>query len=197
MQFDKLMEAYQNDILRLCYGMLNNITDAEDALQDTFVKVWKSMHRYQGKNSSSLNWPCLRFSRGFLPRDHQAEIPAQVPPEIPRQILTIGIFVTLYYYYSGYCKVYNIPINCAPIDIKSFIPVAGYATTIFLWFLYYIIEVREDRLLKRNRFNPLRIMYGVLESVSKSIPIRIMQEVYGYRPNGQKPRSGQRVCHSG
>ena len=77
-------------------------------------------------------------------------------------ILTIGIFVTLYYYYSGYCKVYNIPINCAPIDIKSFIPVAGYAMTIFLWFLYYIIEVREDRLLKRNRFNPLRIMYGVL-----------------------------------
>ena len=37
----------------------------------------------------------------------------------------------------------------------------------------------------------------VLESVSKSIPTRIMQEVYGYRPNGQKPRSGQRVCHSG
>ena len=58
-------------------------------------------------------------------------------------ILTIGIFVTLYYYYSGYCKVYNIPINCAPIDIKSFIPVAGYAMTIFLWFLYYIIEVGE------------------------------------------------------
>ena len=54
MQFDKLMEAYQNDILRLCYGMLNNMTDAEDALQDTFVKVWKSMHRYQGKNSSSV-----------------------------------------------------------------------------------------------------------------------------------------------
>ena len=43
MQFDKLMEAYQNDILRLCYGMLNNMTDAEDALQDTFVKVWKSI----------------------------------------------------------------------------------------------------------------------------------------------------------
>ena len=54
MQFDKLMEAYQNDILRLCYGMLDNMTDAEDALQDTFVKVWKSMHRYQGKNSSSI-----------------------------------------------------------------------------------------------------------------------------------------------
>lgn len=77
-------------------------------------------------------------------------------------ILTIGIFVTLYYYYSGYCKVYNIPINCAPIDIKSFIPVAGYAMTIFLWLLFYVIEVREDRLLKRNILNPLRIMYGVL-----------------------------------
>ena len=34
--------------------MLDNMTDAEDALQDTFVKVWKSMHRYQGKNSSSV-----------------------------------------------------------------------------------------------------------------------------------------------
>ena len=51
MQFDKLMEAYQNDILRLCYGMLNNMTDAEDALQDTFVKVWKSVYRYQGKTA--------------------------------------------------------------------------------------------------------------------------------------------------
>ena len=35
------------------------------------------------------------------------------------------------------------------------------------------------------------------ECVSKSIPTRIMQEVYGYRPNGQKPRSDPRVCHSG
>ncbi len=34
--------------------MLDNMTDAEDALQDTFVKVWKSMHRYHGKNSSSI-----------------------------------------------------------------------------------------------------------------------------------------------
>ena len=43
MQFDKLMEAYQNDILRLCYGMLNNMTDAEDALQDTLLMCDKEV----------------------------------------------------------------------------------------------------------------------------------------------------------
>ena len=53
----------------------------------------------------------------------------------------------------------------------------------------YRAEASEDLDLKTSQ--------SVLEYVSKSIPTRIMQEVYGYMPNGQKPRSGQHVCHSG
>ncbi len=36
-----------------------------------------------------------------------------------------------------------------------------------------------------------------LECVSKSIPTCIMQEVCGYRPDGQRPENGQPAYHSG
>jgi RNA polymerase sigma-70 factor (ECF subfamily) len=44
--FTDLVEAYQKPVYNLCYRMLGNSQDAEDAAQETFLRAYKSMRRY-------------------------------------------------------------------------------------------------------------------------------------------------------
>ena len=41
--FTDLMRAYADDVLRLCYVMLHSRQQAEDAMQDTFLKAYRRM----------------------------------------------------------------------------------------------------------------------------------------------------------
>jgi RNA polymerase sigma-70 factor (ECF subfamily) len=44
--FASLVEAYQNAIYNLCYRMLGEATEAEDAAQETFLRAYSQFHRY-------------------------------------------------------------------------------------------------------------------------------------------------------
>lgn len=44
--FTHLVETYQKPVYNLCYRMLNNAGDAEDAAQETFLRAYKSIKRY-------------------------------------------------------------------------------------------------------------------------------------------------------
>jgi RNA polymerase sigma-70 factor (ECF subfamily) len=44
--FSKLLESYQKPVYNLCFRMLGNAEDAEDASQETFLRAYKSMRRY-------------------------------------------------------------------------------------------------------------------------------------------------------
>jgi RNA polymerase sigma-70 factor (ECF subfamily) len=44
--FAQLVEAYQKPVYNLCYRMLGNPGDAEDAAQETFLRAYKSLPRY-------------------------------------------------------------------------------------------------------------------------------------------------------
>ncbi|MGE5222492.1 MAG: RNA polymerase sigma factor [Omnitrophica WOR_2 bacterium] len=44
--FSALVETYQNHVYHLCYRMLGNIHDAEDAAQETFLRVFRKLNRY-------------------------------------------------------------------------------------------------------------------------------------------------------
>ncbi len=46
-------DAYGTDILRYCFMMLGNRTDAEDATQETFLKAWRNIGRYEARNGCS------------------------------------------------------------------------------------------------------------------------------------------------
>jgi len=41
-----LIERYQNDVFAICYRLLRHRHDAEDVAQDSFVRVFRSLHRW-------------------------------------------------------------------------------------------------------------------------------------------------------
>jgi len=44
--FTQIVEIYQKPIYNLCYRMLGEPTAAEDAAQETFLRVYQNLHRY-------------------------------------------------------------------------------------------------------------------------------------------------------
>jgi RNA polymerase sigma-70 factor (ECF subfamily) len=45
--FSRLVEAYQRPVYNLCYRMLSNAPEAEDAAQETFMRMYTKLHTYQ------------------------------------------------------------------------------------------------------------------------------------------------------
>ena len=50
-RFEQLAETYQGSVLRLCYLTLCDKTLAEDATQETFLKVYRTMDSFRGECS--------------------------------------------------------------------------------------------------------------------------------------------------
>jgi RNA polymerase sigma-70 factor (ECF subfamily) len=44
--FTNIVEAYQKPVYNLCYRMLYNAEDAEDAAQETFLRAYRSLKQY-------------------------------------------------------------------------------------------------------------------------------------------------------
>lgn len=49
--FTKLVETYQTPVFNLCYRMLSEPDLAEDAAQETFLRAYQHLHRYDQKRS--------------------------------------------------------------------------------------------------------------------------------------------------
>ena len=49
--FRVLVERHSRSIFRLAFRMTGNEQDAEDMVQETFLRAWKQMHRYDGRAS--------------------------------------------------------------------------------------------------------------------------------------------------
>ena len=49
-----LMEAYANEVLRLCYFQLRDRAQAEDAMQETFLKAYRRLDTVRGSEKAWL-----------------------------------------------------------------------------------------------------------------------------------------------
>ena len=51
--FSRLVGAYQGPVYNLCYRMLGNAPEAEDAAQETFLRMYTKLHTYQPERKLS------------------------------------------------------------------------------------------------------------------------------------------------
>ena len=49
--FAELVEAHRGELHAHCYRMLGSLHDADDALQDTLVRVWRGLPSFRGRSS--------------------------------------------------------------------------------------------------------------------------------------------------
>src|SRR3979490_881608 len=48
---DRRLEQHRRELTAHCYRMLGSPFEAEDAVQDTLLKAWRSLDRFEGRSS--------------------------------------------------------------------------------------------------------------------------------------------------
>lgn len=86
------LDSYRRELTGYCYRMLGSGFEAEDAVQDTMVKAWKSYDRFEGR-SSLRSWlyriatnVCLDMLRGPQRRAR----PMELGPSSPIETAALG-----------------------------------------------------------------------------------------------------------
>ncbi len=101
--YGRLAESYRGELLAHCYRMLGSVYDAEDALQDTLLRAWRGLPRFEGRSSlrswlytiatnSCLNMIARRPKR-VLPIDYG---PAADPHGGPGEPLVESVWIEPY-----------------------------------------------------------------------------------------------------
>ena len=49
--FTEVSDRYRRELLAHCYRMLGSVHEAEDLVQETFLRAWRSFHGFEGRSS--------------------------------------------------------------------------------------------------------------------------------------------------
>lgn len=118
--FERLVAEYQTLLLRTCYLYLKDAALAEDAVQETFLKAYRSMHTWR-EECSEKTWLCriavntcrdMRRGRWFRYTDRSVTpdmLPVAAHCNLQEEKLIIDVMnlprrlreVVILYYYQG------------------------------------------------------------------------------------------------
>ncbi|MEK6220910.1 MAG: sigma-70 family RNA polymerase sigma factor [Chloroflexota bacterium] len=73
--FVYIVDSYQRPVYNLCYRMLGNAGDAEDAAQETFIRAYKAINRYDIKRKFST-WLLSIASNYCIDQIRKKKLPA-------------------------------------------------------------------------------------------------------------------------
>jgi RNA polymerase sigma-70 factor (ECF subfamily) len=102
--FGRLVEPYRGELHAHCYRMLGSVQDAEDALQETLLRAWRALARFEGRSSlrswlytiatnTSLNAIAKRPKQRILPMDYGPSFGAD---DVPGQPVIESVWVEPY-----------------------------------------------------------------------------------------------------
>lgn len=84
---EQSFEQYRKELIGYCYRMLGSPFEAEDAVQDTFVRAWRGYERFEGR-SAVRSWlyriatnVCLDMLSGRAKRARPVDMGPSSPPE--------------------------------------------------------------------------------------------------------------------
>jgi RNA polymerase sigma-70 factor (ECF subfamily) len=98
--FGTLIESYRGELTAHCYRMLGSLHDAEDAMQETLLRAWRGLPRFEGR-SSLKSWlyriatnVCLTAISRRPKRVHPIDTgPASDPADGPGEPLAESVWI--------------------------------------------------------------------------------------------------------
>ena len=81
--FSTLIERFRGQVYGLCYRMLGQREDAEDATQETFVRVAKNLHRWDPERKFEPWLLTIAGNRCRTRLSKRKRRPAHFPLEVP------------------------------------------------------------------------------------------------------------------
>ena len=49
--FPQVTDPYRRELLAHCYRMTGSVHDAEDLVQETYLRAWRAYHGFEGRSS--------------------------------------------------------------------------------------------------------------------------------------------------
>jgi len=84
--FGFLVETYQKPVFSLCYRMLGNSNDAEDAAQESFIRAYRYLKKYD-PNRSFATWLLSIAAHYCIDRMRKKYVPTVSTDVIPGEII--------------------------------------------------------------------------------------------------------------